>query len=328
MRISIRAALSFCVALMTAASATAQTAVTYPTQPVKLLVPFAAGGGADVLARMFAQRFTATLGQPFVVENKPGAGTLLAVSLLAQAPADGYTVVTATADMLAVASALYRNPIAVPEKELAPIGQVVQTPLVVVVRPDSPYKTLGELLDAARKSPGKLTYGSAGIGTIHHLAMEMLMRESKTDLRHVAYKGSSAALADLLGGHVDVMFLDSPLALGQLKTGKVKPLAVSSGKRLSMSADIPTVAEQGFAGFEALSWMGFAARRGTPKEAMARLHGAIRDALATAEIQERLRTMGVEAVGSASPEAFDAYAASERQRWGALIKSANIELVN
>lgn len=328
MRISIRAALSFCVALAVAAPAAAQTAVTYPTQPVKLLVPFAAGGGADVLARMFAQRFATTLGQPFVVENKPGAGTLLAVSLAAQAPADGYTLVTATADMLAVASALYRNPIAVPEKELAPIGQVVQTPLVVVVRPESPYKSLGELLDAARKSPGKLTYGSAGIGTIHHLAMEMLMRESKTDLRHVAYKGSSAALADLLGGHVDVMFLDSPLALGQLKTGKLRPLAVSSGKRLSMSADIPTVAEQGFAGFEALSWMGFAAPRGTPKEVMTRLHGAIRDALATAEVQERLRTMGVEAAGSASPEAFDAYAARERQRWGTLIKSSNIELVN
>ncbi|MGE0807562.1 MAG: Bug family tripartite tricarboxylate transporter substrate binding protein [Burkholderiaceae bacterium] len=328
MRNSIRAAFLFCAAMIVAAPAVAQTAANYPSQPVKLLVPFPPGGGADVLARMFGQRFAATLGQPFVVENKPGAGTLLAVSLAAQAPADGYTLITATADMLAVASALYRNPIAVPEKELTPIGQVVQTPLVLVVRPDSPYKSLGELLDAARKTPGKLTYGSAGIGTIHHLAMELLMRDSKTELRHIAYKGSSAALGDLLGGHVDVMFLDSPLALGQLKASKVRPLAVSSAKRLSMVADIPTVAEQGFTGYEALSWMGFAAPRGTPKEVLTKVHGAIRDALATAEVQERLRTMGVEAVGSASPEAFDAYATRERQRWGALIKSANIELMN
>ncbi len=315
-------ALGATAALMPMRAALAQA--DYPSRPVKIVAPFPPGGGADVIARLYTQQLQAALGQPFVVENKPGAGTLIAANDVAQSPANGYTLMAVTADTLAVASSLYRNPIVLPEKTLVPITQIVRTPLLVVVRPESPHKTLADVVAAARAAPGRMTYGSAGVGTIHHLAMELLARQARIDVRHVPYKGSAAAVTDLLGGHIDVMFLDSPLALVNLKAGKLRPLAISSGQRLSMAAEVATVAEQGYPGFEALTWMGFAAPLGTPSDVVARSHVAIGKATATPELNGRLRDMGLDPTVSASPEAFTAYAAGERERWSRLIREAGI----
>ncbi|MGE0798036.1 MAG: Bug family tripartite tricarboxylate transporter substrate binding protein [Lautropia sp.] len=297
----------------------------YPHQPVKLVAPFPPGGGADVIARLYAQQLSTALGQPFVVENKPGVGTLLAAGQVAKAPADGYTVLTATADTLAVASTLFKNPPAIPENELTPVTQIVRTPLFVVVRPESPLRSLADIVAAARQAPGKLTFGSAGVGTIHHLALELWQREAKIEVRHIAYKGSSPAVTDLIGGHIDAMFLDSPTALAQLKGSKIRALAVTTAQRLALAPDVPTVAELGYPGFEALTWMGFAVARDTPPAIVDKLFASIRDAGAQPELTQRLRDMGLDPVISASPQAFADYAARERKRWSTLIKSAGIE---
>lgn len=297
----------------------------YPSQPVKIVAPFPPGGGADIIARIFSQHLSASLGQPFVVENKPGAGTLLAVQQVMQAPADGHTLIAVTADTLAIASSLYRKPLVVPEKVLTPITQIVRTPLFLVVRADSPYRSMADVIAAARAAPGKLTFGSAGVGTIHHLASELLAYQAKFAARHVPYKGSVVALTDLVGGQIDFMFLDSPLALAEFKGTRIRGLAISAAQRLPAAAAVPTVAEQGLPGFEALTWMGFAAPLGTPADVVSRLHAAIGQAIALPEVSQRLRDMGLDPVVSASPAAFDAYANAERERWAKLMKEAKIE---
>lgn len=296
----------------------------FPNQPVKIVAPFPPGGGADIIARLYATQLAASLGQPFVVENKPGAGTLLAASEVARAPANGYTLIAVTADTLAVASSLYKSPPVIPERTLAPIAQIVRTPLLVVVRPESPHRTLADVVQAARAAPGKLTVGSAGVGTVHHLAIEQFARAARVEVKHVPYRGSALGLTDLLGGHIDAMFLESPLALPNLRGNKVRALAITTPERLALADAVPTVAEQGFPGFEALTWMGFAAPQGTPPEVIGRLHAAIGQATRLPELSTRLRDMGLDTVVSASPEAFAEYAARERDRWGRLIREANI----
>ena len=296
----------------------------FPNQPVKIVAPFPPGGGADIIARLYATQLATAFGQPFVVENKPGAGTLLAASEVARAPANGYTLIAVTADTLAVASSLYKAPPVIPERTLSPIAQIVRTPLLVVVRPDSPHRTLADVVQAARAAPGKLTVGSAGIGTIHHLAIEQFARAAKVELKHVPYRGSALGLTDLLGGHIDAMVLESPLALPNLRGSKVRALAITTVERLALAEAVPTVAEQGYPGFEALTWMGFAAPLGTPPDVVGRLHAAIGQATRLPELSGRLRDMGLDTVISASPEAFAEYAARERDRWGRLIREAGI----
>ncbi len=325
-RFQIGAFAAMAGALTPALPAFAQS--TWPSQPVKLVAPFPPGGGADVIARIFSAKLAELLGQPVVVENRPGAGTLLAAGQVAKAPADGYTLIVATADTLAVATALYGNPPAWPEKELAPISQVVRTPLFIVVRPDSPFKTLADFIEAVRKEPNKITYGSAGIGTIHHLAMEMLAQQANIQPRHIAYKGSTLAVTDLLGGHIDVVSLDSPTTLAQLKGDKIRALSISTPQRISLAPNVPTIAEQGYAGYEAMTWMGFAAPLGTPQPIIDRLFAALKTASEMPDVRARLLDMGLDPINSASPTAFAEYATRERARWHKLIRDAKIEPVN
>ncbi|MGO4394469.1 Bug family tripartite tricarboxylate transporter substrate binding protein [Variovorax sp. M-6] len=297
----------------------------FPNKPIRVVVPFAAGGGADVIARMVGDRLTATWGQPIVVDNKPGAGTLIGAQAVATSPADGYTVLAATADTLAVAAALQSKPITLPEKTLTPLTQIVRTPLFIAVKPDSPYKTLAGFVDAARKNPGGLSYASAGIGTIHHMAMELFDAQAKIDVKHVAYRGSSPALADLLAGVVDVAIIDSPVALPQIKGGKIRVLAVTTEARSAMAPDVPTIAEQGYPGYASMSWMGFAVPRGTPPAVVDRLYQGIHDAIESPEVSQRLRAMGLEPVTSKSPAEFESFAETERARWTGVIKAKNLQ---
>ena len=298
----------------------------FPSKPIRVVVPFAPGGGADVIARMVGDKLGTAWGQPIVVDNKPGAGTLIGASAVATAPADGYTMLAATADTLAVAAALQAKPITLPEKTLAPLTQIVRTPLFIAVRPDSPYKTLADFVDAARKNPGGLSYGSAGIGTIHHMAMELFDSQARIEVKHVAYRGSGPAVADLMAGVVDVAMIDSPVVLPQIKGGKLRVLAVSTPNRAAVAPDVPTIAEQGYPGFSAMSWMGFAVPRGTPAAVTEKLFAGIRDAIENPDVAQRLRAMGLEPVTSKSPADFEHFAEGERVRWTEVIKAKNIHI--
>ena len=293
---------------------------TFPSKPIRIVVPFPPGGGVDMIARLIGEKLTAQWGQPVVIENKPGAGTLIAAQAVATAPADGYTLMAATVDTLAVAAALQPKPVTLPEKTLTPVTQIVRTPLFIAVRPDSPFTSLPQLIEAARKAPGTLSYGSAGIGTSHHMAMELLGIQAKVDVKHVPYRGSSPALNDLFGG-----VLDSPVAMAQIKGGKIRVLAITTEARSPIAPDVPTVAELGFPGYSAMSWMGFAVALDTPPAIVDKLYAGIRAAVESPDVAQRLRSIGLEPVVSASPADFKRYADAERLRWTALIKAKNIQ---
>ncbi len=299
---------------------------TFPNKPIKVIVPFPPGGGVDVIARMVGDKLAATWGQPIVIDNKPGAGTLIGAHAVATSPPDGYNVLAATADTLAVAAALQSKPITRPEKTLTPLTQIVRTPLFIAVKTDSPYHSLSDLVEAGRKKPQALSYGSAGVGTIHHMAMELFNAQAKIEVKHVAYRGSGPAVADLLAGVVDMAIIDSPVMLPQIKGGKLRALAVSTPNRAAVAPETPTVAEQGFPGYSAMSWMGFAVPRGTPPAVVERLFTGIRSAIENPEVAERLRGIGLEPVTSKSPAEFERFAEGERVRWTELIKAKNIHI--
>ena len=305
------------------APALADTA--FPSKPIRIVVPFPPGGGVDMIARLIGEKLTAQWGQPVVIENKPGAGTLIAAQAVATAPADGYTLMAATVDTLAVAAALQPKPVTLPEKTLTPVTQIVRTPLFIAVRPESPFTSLPQLIEAARKAPGTLSYGSAGIGTSHHMAMELLGIQAKVDVKHVPYRGSRPALNDQLDGMLDLAVLDSPVSMAQIKGGKIRVLAITTEARSPIAPDVPTVAELGFPGYSAMSWMGFAVALDTPPAIVDKLYAGIRAAVESPDVAQRLRSIGLEPVVSASPADFKRYADAERLRWTALIKAKNIQ---
>lgn len=313
--------LSLCLA---APQLFAQSVAPYPNKPIRVVVPFPPGGGVDVITRMLGDRLAAQWGQPIVIDNKPGAGTLIGASNVTTSPADGYTVLAATADTLAVAAALQSKPVVLPHESLLGLTQIVRTPLFIAVKPDSAYKTLADFVSEARKRPGALTYGSAGVGTIHHMAMEVFAAQARIDVKHVPYRGSLAALSELMGGLLDVVVVDSPSALPQMKGGKIRVLAISTEARSVMAPDVPTIAEQGFPGYSTMTWMGFAVAKGTPAPIVERLFNGIRDAIESPEIGVKLRAMGLEPATSKSPADFAAFAEAERVRWTAIIKSKGI----
>jgi len=298
----------------------------FPNKPIKVVVPFPPGGGVDVLARMIGAKLSTDWGQPIVIDNRPGAGTLIGAGAVATAAPDGYTILAATADTLAVAAALQSKPITLPEKTLTPLTQIVRTPLLIMVRPDSPYKTLSDFVEAARKQPGQIFYASAGIGTIHHMAMEVFSSQANIDVKHVAYRGTGPAVSDLLGGVVHVAMIDSPVALSQIQGGKLRALGVSIATRAAVAPDVPTIAEQGYPDFSAESWMGFAVPLGTPPAIVEKLYTGIRDAIADPDIAQKLRNFGLEPITSQSPAAFARFAETERVRWAEVIQAKNIRV--
>lgn len=295
----------------------------FPTrQPIRLVVPFAAGGGTDQIARALAAGMSRDLGQSVVVDNRPGAGTIIGSDLVAKSPADGYTLLVATFAHAVNPSLQARLPY-VQATAFAPISLVGRSPNVLVVRPDRPYQNVAALLEAARRDPGKLSYGSFGNGTSAHLAAELFKSLARVDITHVSYRGASPALNDLVGGQIDVMFSTAASVAPHLRSGRLKALAVTSAERSPALPDVPTLVQAGVPGYVAESWYGVYAPAGTPAPVIARLNAALRQAAATEAFHVRATEEGLVVIASL-PEALTRYVDAEQQRWHKVIRDASI----
>ncbi|VTU23194.1 Argininosuccinate lyase [Variovorax sp. SRS16] len=308
-------------ALLAFAAAQAQT---YPAKPVSLVVGFAPGGSGDILARLVAQKLAVALDQPVIVDNRPGAGATIATSLVAAAPADGYTLLFVTSGFPG-STALYPKLRYDTVKSFAPVAKVGASPVVVVVPAASPFRSLGDVIDAARKAPGKLNYAAGGGGaTTTSLAAEFLKSDAKIDMQMVPYKGSGPALTALLGGEVDLGFDIPSSALPQIESGKLRALAVTTKKRSPVLPAVPTVAELAVPDFEVTGWFGILAPAGTPASVVARLNKDVNAVLAQPEVRERLARLGVEP-GGGSPADFGRLIDSETKRYGDAIRRLGLK---
>ena len=298
----------------------------YPHKPIKIVVPFPPGGSTDLLARRLGEKLSTSMGQPVVVENKPGAGGTTGADFVAKSPADGYTLLIGVTGSNAIAASLFPKIPYDTLKDFTPVSQVVSAPLVLAVNSSSPIKTVKDYVAAARiKSIG---YGTPGNGTSMHLTGEMFALATGVKLLHVPYKGSAPALNDMLGGTLESMFGDLLVLLPQIRAGKVRPIAVSSAKRHPMLPDVPTIAESGVPGlerFEATSWQGLFAPAGMPPAVLAKLNAEVVKAMDSADIKEFFGSQGF-IVGGTTPEQFKAFIDSEVPKWGRVVKAANINL--
>ncbi len=314
-------ALAAIAAVFLAASAVPLHAQPYPNRVVKVVVPFGTGATSDIVARMISDRLTLALGQPFIVENRAGAGGTIGTEYVAKSPPDGYTLVLSTAATPITASA-YRN-LKYDTSQFASVTVLTHSPLGFAANPAFPPKTVREFIDYAKANPGKVNFGSLGVGTSHHLTGEKLKLDAGIDMVHVPYKGSGAAHADLMGGQIQVMFDNIVALMPHFKSGKLRALAVSSAKRHPLLPDVPSISEAGVKDFEAVAWFGFLAPHGTPKDVLAKLNAEIAKILQMPEVRQRLIDGGSEIIGN-SPEAADRFLQSEIARWGAVVKAANV----
>jgi len=305
--------------LTTALSAAAQT---YPAKPVRLILPFPAGGPTDFLGRLLGQKLAEQLGQPVVPENRPGAAGNVGAEFAAKQPPDGYTIVLA-ANTLAISRSLYRKLGYDVERDLAPVSLVAQIPNVFLVHPSVPAKNLKDLVAVARANPGKLTFGSGGLGTGQHLAVEILKSDFKVNMLHVPYKGSGQALTGMIGGHIDLMVIGVSAAVAQIQSAKVRALAVLSADRLPVIPDVPTAKESGFPTYVVTSWYGILAPAGTPREVVGRLNAELEKILKSQDARERLQTAGLDPLTS-SPERFGEHIKSEIARYAKVIREGNL----
>jgi tripartite-type tricarboxylate transporter receptor subunit TctC len=303
----------------------ALAADTYPSRPIRLIVPFPAGGGTDIIAREVANKVATTEGWTLVIDNKPGSGGNLGVDAAAKAAPDGYTLVLGQTSNLAINPTLYPKLPYNPEKDLTAIGLVASAPLVLVVAADSPFKTLVDVIAAAKAKPGKLNYASSGNGTVAHLATEQFQKIAGVDFTHVPYKGAAQGVTDLIGGQIQMYMSSIPTLIGHIRNGKMRALAVTSARRNADLPDVPTVAESGYKNFEAVTWFGIAGPAGLPKDVVARLNAAFGKALKSPDVQRKLTAQGADVMGG-SPEAFTALIRSEIPRWGAIVKSSGAQV--
>ncbi|MGG5141904.1 Bug family tripartite tricarboxylate transporter substrate binding protein [Alcaligenes ammonioxydans] len=299
-------------------------AANWPQSAVTWVVPYPAGGGSDVIARLVAKQLESSLGQTLIVENKPGAATIIGATYVSSAKPDGYTVGTADSGTLAFNSSLYSK-LQYDPAAFTYVGGLARFPLMLAVPQESPYKTVAELLEAVRAQPEKLTASSAGSGSPHHLALEMFKQRTDSKIVHVPYKGAAPAIQDLLGGQVDMSFVDSAAALSHIKAGKLRVLALATPERSSLMPQVPTMAEAGIADFYAYAWQGLVGPPKMAEDARERLSQDLMQALKTPELAQRIRDMGVEPMPMTSDE-FRAYAERERADWAAVIKRADIRL--
>jgi tripartite-type tricarboxylate transporter receptor subunit TctC len=297
----------------------------YPNRPITLIVPFPPGGSTTVMARNVADKMSAALGQSIVVENRGGAGGTLGTRYAAKALPDGYTILLSYTGTFSIAPTAYADPGYDPRKDFAPIGLIGAAPNLLVVTPSLPVHSMAELIKYAKAQASPMQYGSPGVGTVNHLAGEMLSNEIGAPLQHIPYKGNGPALGDLIGGHIPMMFMPIPAALGNVKAGTLRALAISSLKRSSVLPDLPTLAESGVPGFDVALRYGLAAPAGTPKPIIERLNQELNAALASDEVQKRLATEGADVL-SGSPEDYAADIDREEKKWGALVHKLNLKL--
>jgi tripartite-type tricarboxylate transporter receptor subunit TctC len=305
-----------------ALSAPASSQADYPAKPVRIVVPSTAGGGTDTVARLLAQHLSERLGQQFYVENRPGGGSTTGIEATARAAPDGYSLVmvASTFTSLHVVRAKMRFDAV---RDFAPVTMIVSMPCTLVTHPALPAATLADLIALAKRQPGQLAYATPGLGSTMHMAMELFRTSAGLDLVHVPYNGVAPALTDVLGGRVPLMMVNAVSAKGHIDAGALRVLAVSGRQRWSLLPNVATIAESGFANYEALQWFGLLAPADTPKTIVTRLQGEIADALRTPRIINWMATEGADAVGS-SPDAFHAAIASEVEKWRAVARAAGI----
>ncbi len=314
-----RLMLAVCVSALVAPPARAQT---YPTKPIKVIVGYSPGGAVDIVARTVGQKLSSSIGQPVIVENKPGAGTNIAVRALIESPPDGYTLML-SANALAANASLYQPAPFDPDKDVAPVAQVGRVPVVIATSAGSPYATLASMVTAAKAAPAKIAYATPGNGSTPHLAVELFARAAGISLMHVPYRGGSQAIVDVIGGQLPLVAVNALEVLPHVKAGKLRVLAVMSPARTAIMQDVPTIAESGYPGFEASVWYGFIAPAATPKPVIARLQQEVQKAIASPEVRERMASVGGEVTPGTS-EQFGALIHSERVRYEKLIREANL----
>ncbi len=304
------------------ASASAQTGAPYPSKPIKIVVPFPPGGTTDVLARMLAQRMSSAWGQPVLVENKAGAGATLGADFVAKSPGDGYTLLMGAAHHT-IAQQVYSKLPYHFGRDFAPVSVIAMVPNMIVVHAAVPARTIEEFVALAKAQPGKLNYGTAGAGTAHHLIGEMFKLRAGVDLTHVPYKGSAPAVADLVGGQVQLMFDTVTSGLPQVKAGKTRALAVTTAKRSSAMPDVPSLAETVLPGFDVGTWFGIVAPAGTPSAVVEKIHSEIEKMVNAPDIRKQLVEMGAEPVGN-TPVQMSAQIKSELATYEALVKQIKL----
>ena len=305
------------------ASSRAQTAAAYPAKPITLIVAYGAGGGADTRARQIAQQLAPLLGQPVVVDNKPGAGGNIGTELIARAAPDGYTIGMGNFAPLAVNKALFGNLRFDPLTDLTPIVLIDRGPLVLTVLPKSPLKSVQDVVAAAKSKPGTLTFGSGGLGGTHHLSGELFKQSAGIDMIHVPYKSGAAATTDLLGGMLDMMFEQMYSAKPNIDAGRLRPLAITSRQRSPQFPEVPTFAQVGYPQIEVLNWQGLIGPKGLPQAIVDKLNAAVNKVLADAKVRESILAQSNE-VGGGTPEDFASLIRSESAKWGAVVKAGNI----
>ncbi len=317
---AIRAIAAVC-AVVAAADVAAQSAAQYPAKPIRMIVTAAAGSGPDLTARIVGQKLNVALGQPVVIEDRPGAGGSIAAELAARAPADGYTLVMASAGSHAVSPALYPKLSWDPVRDFAPITIVSVAPNILIVHPSLPVKSVRELIALARARPGELSFGSGGSGSTAHLSGELFRTMAGIRIVHVPFKGAPAAALGVIGGQVEMALLNLPPTLPQVKSGRLKALAVTTAKRASVIPELPTIAEAGVPGYEASTWYGVMAPAGTPAEITGRLYAAIIADLRSEDVRARIAADGGEVVGS-TPAEFAAVLKRDLAKWTRVVKES------
>ena len=319
----LKAGLFACLAAVAAISSA--SANSYPARPVLLVVPFPPGGSTTVVARSVSDKLAASLGQPVVIENRGGAGGTIGTRFVAKAAPDGYTILLSYTGTFAIGPTMYAEPGYDPRKDFAPIGQIGAAPSVLVVNPAVPVHSVAELIKYAKAAPTPLQFGSPGIGTVNHLAGELLASESSIKLQHIPYKGNGPALTDLLGNHIPMMFVPVPVAIGNVKAGNLRALAVSSARRSSLFPDLPTMEEQGIQNFDVALRYELVAPAGTPAAIIKRLNEGLNAALASDEVKKRLATDGIDTLPS-SPEEYAKDLDRDEARWSPVIRKLGLKV--
>jgi tripartite-type tricarboxylate transporter receptor subunit TctC len=303
--------------------ASAASAQTYPNRPIRMIAPFPAGGLVDVFARAVGDELAKSLGQPVIIENRPGAGGNIGADVVAKADPDGYTLLMTSPGIQSINEFLYKSMPFDPDKAFAPISLVADMPMLAVVHPNVGVKTLEGLVAQARANPGKLNFGSAGIGTTGHLGQALLTHVAGISITHVPYRGAAPSVTDLIGGRIDGVVDNPPTVISHIRAGTIIALAVAAKERLALLPDLPTAVEAGLPGWQASSWFGVVAPAGTPSEIVKRLHAEIIKAVQAPSMQRFTSQSGARVVGS-TPEEFAKLIVDERKKWGEIVKSANI----
>jgi len=319
-RLSLRSALT--LALVCAAGALHAQA--YPSKPVRVVVPFPPGAGADITTRLVTPRLSEAFGQQFVVDNRPGAAGHIGGEIVAHSPADGYTLLSTPASIV-ISESLYKKLTYKLERDLEPVGMMASTPFILVVHPSLPVKTVKEFIALAKQKPGQLLFASTGNGGTPHLAMEIFMLQTHTRLVHVPYKGTPPAVTDVMSGQVQTMFANTLSVLPHIKSGRLRAVAIGGAKRSAATPDIPTVSESGVPGFEAITWFGVLAPAGTPRDIVNRVNAEITRAVNTPDVRDKLVSQGADPF-TMTPEQFRKFFSAEIAKWTRAVKAAGVTL--